>query len=41
MPEHFRALAVILVLAGVVFAMARRPAEDLIPYSDFTRRCNL
>ncbi|CAI8972920.1 Ligase [Pseudomonas sp. IT-P253] len=41
MPEHFRALVVILVLAGIVFAMARRPAEDLIPHSDFTRRRNL
>lgn len=41
MPEHFRALIVILVLAGVVFALARRPAEDLIPHHDFTRRRNL
>lgn len=41
MPEHFRALIVILVLAGVVFAMARRPAVDLIPDRDFTRRRNL
>jgi O-antigen ligase len=41
MPEHFRALIVILVLAGVVFAMARRPAADLIPDRDFTRRRNL
>ncbi|MHC8367368.1 O-antigen ligase family protein [Pseudomonas sp. ZT5P21] len=41
MPEHFRALVVILVLAGVVFAMARRAARDLIPYNDFTRRRNL
>ena len=41
MPEHFRALVVILVLAGIVFAFARRPAADLIPHSDFTRRRNL
>lgn len=41
MPEHFRALVVILVLAGVVFYMARRPASDLIPAHDFTRRRNL
>ena len=41
MPEHFRALVVILVLAGVVFAMARRPAADLIPENDFIRRRNL
>ena len=41
MPEHFRALIVILVLAGVVFAMARRPAADLSSERDFTRRRNL
>ena len=41
MPEHFRALVVILVLAGIVFAFARRPAADLIPLSDFKRRRNL
>lgn len=41
MPDHLRALIVILVLAGIVFAFARRPATDLIPYSDFTRRRNL
>ncbi|MHC8299321.1 O-antigen ligase family protein [Pseudomonas sp. ZS1P83] len=41
MPEHFRALLVILVLAGIVFAIARRPAADLIPDRNFTRRRNL
>lgn len=41
MPEHFRALIIILVLACIVFALARRPAEDLIHYNDFTRRRNL
>lgn len=41
MPEHFRALVVILVLAGIVFAMARGPSEDLIPRNDFIRRRNL
>ncbi|MVV48692.1 O-antigen ligase domain-containing protein [Pseudomonas sp. PB120] len=41
MPEHIRALIVILALAGVVFLFARRPALDLIPRDDFTRRRNL
>lgn len=41
MPEHLRALIVILVLAGIVFAIARRPAADLIPDRNFTRRRNL
>lgn len=41
MPEHLRALIVILALACIVFAFARRPATDLIPHSDFTRRRNL
>ena len=41
MPEHIRALIVILFAAGVVFTLARRPAADLIPYSDFKRRRNL
>lgn len=41
MPEHLRALVVILLVAGVVFAMARRPATDLIALSDFKRRRNL
>ena len=41
MPEHFRALIVILFLAGLVFILARRPATDLIPDRDFKRRRNL
>lgn len=41
MPEHFRALIVILFLASVVFLMARRPATDLIALSDYKRRRNL
>lgn len=41
MPEHIRALIVILVLTVIVFAFARRPAQDLIAASDFTRRRNL
>nr|WP_319527838.1 O-antigen ligase family protein [Pseudomonas laurentiana] len=41
MPEHFRALIVILAVAGIVFTLARRSATDLIPYRDFTRRRNL
>lgn len=41
MPEHLRALIVILFLATVVFTMARRPALDLIRSADFKRRRNL
>ncbi|MFB1634886.1 O-antigen ligase family protein [Pseudomonas sp. AP-1] len=41
MPEHLRALIVILFLACVVFVLARRPATDLIPERDFKRRRNL
>ncbi len=41
MPEHLRALIVILVLAGVVFFMARRPAEEPDPARHFTRRRDL
>ena len=41
MPEHIRALIVILFLAAVVFILARRAATDLIPDSDFKRRRNL
>lgn len=41
MPEHFRALIVILFLASVVFLLARRPATELIPPGDFKRRRNL
>ncbi|RCL27345.1 ligase [Pseudomonas sp. AFG_SD02_1510_Pfu_092] len=41
MPEHFRALIVILFLASVVFLLARRPATDLIAPGDFKRRRNL
>ena len=41
MPEHLRALIVILALACTVFVFARRPAADLIPLNDFTRRRNL
>lgn len=41
MPEHIRALFVILALAALVFTLARRPAADLIPFHDFTRRRNL
>ncbi|WP_200625969.1 O-antigen ligase family protein [Pseudomonas sp. LAM2023] len=41
MPEHLRALIVILFLASVVFLLARRPACDLIPLRDFKRRRNL
>lgn len=41
MPEHLRALIVILILATAVFALARRTATDLIPPDDFKRRRNL
>lgn len=41
MPEHIRALIVILFLAGIVFTLVRQSATDLIPYSDFKRRRNL
>ena len=41
MPEHLRALIVILALACIVFAFARSPSVDLIPSGDFQRRRNL
>jgi hypothetical protein len=41
MPEHLRALLVILILASAVFIIARRPATDLIASQDFIRRRNL
>jgi len=41
MPEHIRALIVIIFLAAVVFAFSRRPASELIGSADFTRRRNL
>lgn len=41
MPEHFRALTVILVLALLTFGFARRPAVGIISPGDFSRRRNL
>ncbi|MEJ1341024.1 MAG: O-antigen ligase family protein [Candidatus Sedimenticola sp. (ex Thyasira tokunagai)] len=41
MPEHVRSLIVLLILSTAVFAIAKRPACDLINCSDFTRRRNL
>jgi O-antigen ligase len=41
MPEHLRALIVILVLATVVFAFVHRPACAISGARDFTRRRNL
>lgn len=41
MPEHLRALIVILVLASAVFAFAHRPACALIKPADYTLRRNL
>lgn len=40
MPEHIKALIFILALAGFVFAVARRPASELIGDGDFLRRRN-
>ncbi len=42
MPEHFRALVVVLLLSSVVYALARRPAcEWALDHRDFARRRNL
>src|SRR5664279_5397909 len=42
MPEHLRALVVVLVLAGAVFALARAPVtEYAMAPQDFARRRNL
>lgn len=41
MPEHLRALIVILVLASVVFALAHRSACTITDAADFKRRRNL
>ena len=42
MPEHLRALVVILALAGIVFALARGPVTELaMAPEDFKRRRNL
>jgi O-antigen ligase len=41
MPEHLRALIVILVLATTVFAFAHRPACAITKAGDYTRRRNL
>jgi O-antigen ligase len=41
MPEHLRALIVILLLACVVFVLARQAASGLVPEQDFKRRRNL
>jgi O-antigen ligase len=41
MPEHLRALIVILVLATTVFAFAHRPACAIAKTGDYTRRRNL
>ena len=41
MPEQLRALVVILLLAGSVFALARQPVSDVINSRDFVRRRNL
>lgn len=37
MPEHLRALVVVLVLAGVIFFITRRATIDLVPANNFTR----
>ncbi|MBC7803883.1 MAG: O-antigen ligase domain-containing protein, partial [Candidatus Parcubacteria bacterium] len=41
MPEHLRALLVILALAGVVFAFARKISGGLFPAGVFEHRRNL
>jgi O-antigen ligase len=41
MPEHLKALIVILVLAATVFAFAHRPACAIAKPGDYTRRRNL
>ena len=41
MPVHLRALVVILILAGAVFILARRPAGFAVADDDFRRRRNL
>jgi O-antigen ligase len=41
MPEHLRAVIVILVLSTAVFAVANRPACAISATGDFTRRRNL
>lgn len=41
MPEHLRALVVILILASVVFFFARRPASALVPPATFARWRNV
>jgi hypothetical protein len=41
MPEHIRALIVVLLIASIVFAFAQRPACEIIPYQDYKRRRNL
>jgi O-antigen ligase len=41
MPEHLKALIVILVLATTVFAFAHRPACAITKAGDYTRRRNL
>ena len=41
MPEHLRALIVILFLSTAFFAFAGRPAADIIERVDFTRRRNV
>ena len=41
MPEHLRALVVILVLASIIFAISKRPAYEIVHQSDFIRRRNI
>ena len=41
MPEHIRALIVILFLSTMFFALAKKPASEIIRSVDFARRRNL
>ncbi len=40
MPEHIRALVVLVFLSATVFAFAHKPAFELLGRADFTRRRN-
>ncbi len=41
MPEHLRALVVIIILSSLVFGLARRPASQIMGARNFARQRNL
>lgn len=41
MPEFIRSLVVVLIFAGLTFAMAKKPVCAMIPCADFKRRRNV